>query len=146
MPTYIVSAETGLLTKQAKQEIAASITESHNHVTGANLFFAQVIFHDIPPGNHFMGGRPLKHAQVFVHGHVRAGRTREQKADLLKRIVKGVCKITDVPAVNVWGYISELPPSHMIEYGETLPEPGEEDQWMASLDPSVRSFMTAIEA
>lgn len=97
MPTYIVSAKTGLLSPEAKQEIAASITTSHNKVTGANLFFAQVIFQDIQPGNHFMGGRPLKHDQIFVHGHVRAGRTREQKADLLRRIVNGICQITEVP-------------------------------------------------
>ncbi|MBB3011282.1 MULTISPECIES: tautomerase family protein [Cupriavidus] len=145
MPTYIVSAAAGLLSLDAKQAIAEAITVSHNKVTGANMFFAQVIFQDVPQGNHFMGGRPLRHDHIFVHGHVRSGRTREQKADLLNRIVDGICQVTDVPKVNVWGYISELPPSHMIEYGEILPEPGEEAQWMESLAPEVRNFMANIE-
>ncbi len=48
-----------------------------------------------------------------MHGRVRAGRTREQKTDLLKRIVEGVSQIANVPKVNVWGYVSELPPSQM---------------------------------
>lgn len=145
MPTYIVSAEASLLSQENKRSIAAAITEEHNHVTGANLFFAQVIFHDIASGNHFMGGRELRHDQIFFHGHVRSGRTREQKADLLKRIVARICAVVDVPAVSIWGYISELPPSHMIEYGEVLPEPGQEAEWMASLDPQVREFMENVE-
>lgn len=93
-----------------------------------------------------MGGRALKHDQIFVHGHVRAGRTREQKIDLLKRIVEGVNQIASVPKVNVWAYVAELAPSQMIEYGEILPEPGQESEWMASLDPSVRVFMQSIES
>ncbi|RDK11944.1 tautomerase family protein [Cupriavidus lacunae] len=145
MPTYVVHAASDLLSQKTKQEIAASITDSHNKVTGANSFFAQVIFLDISIGNHFVGGRPLRHDQVFVHGHVRAGRTPEQKADLLKRIVAGVCKIAGVPKVSVWGYLSELPPSQMIEYGELLPQPGQETQWMASLPPEARNFMESIE-
>ncbi|MCY0853630.1 tautomerase family protein [Cupriavidus sp. D39] len=77
MPTYIVSAAAGLLSSRAKEELAASITASHNQVTCANTFFAQVMSQDMPHGNYFMGGRALRHNQVFVHGHVRAGRTRE---------------------------------------------------------------------
>ncbi|WER50808.1 tautomerase family protein [Cupriavidus sp. WKF15] len=144
MPTYIVSAAAGLLSPRAKEELAASITGSHNQVTGANTFFAQVMFQDIPPYNYFMGGRPLRHDQVFVHGHVRAGRTREQKAELLKQIVNDVCRIAKVDKVSVWIYLSELPPGQMVEYGEILPEPGQESQWMVALDPAVRAFMEKV--
>lgn len=47
------------------------------------------------------------------------------KEDLLNRIVSGVCDIARVTRVSVWDYLSELPPSNMIEYGELLPEPGQ---------------------
>ncbi|WP_455281489.1 tautomerase family protein [Cupriavidus necator] len=144
MPTYIVSAAAGLLSSQAKEELAASITTSHNQVTGANTFFAQVMFQDVARDNYYMGGKVLRHDQVFVHGHVRAGRTREQKAELLKRIADDVCRVAEVGKVSVWVYLCELPPSQMVEYGEFLPEPGQESQWMAALDPSVRTFMEKV--
>ncbi|WER50806.1 4-oxalocrotonate tautomerase [Cupriavidus sp. WKF15] len=109
-----------------------------------NHLFAKVMFQDVPRDNYFMGSKGLRHDQVFVQGHVRARRTHEQKAELLKRIINDVCQIPKVDKVSVWIYLSELPPGQMVEYGEFLPKPEQESQWMAALDPSVRSFMERV--
>jgi phenylpyruvate tautomerase PptA (4-oxalocrotonate tautomerase family) len=146
MPTYIVSAATGRFSDELKHRIANGITQAHSRATGAQGFFAQVIFNEIPAGNHFIGGNPLKAEQVFVHGHIRAGRTREQKQQLLESIVDVIISATALESRYVWAYISELPPSQMVEYGRVLPEPGAEEAWLKSMDEADRDYLLGMGA
>ena len=44
MPTYTVTNSNFNLNSKIKREIAKDITKTHNRVTGANTYFAQVIF------------------------------------------------------------------------------------------------------
>ncbi|WNC94805.1 tautomerase family protein [Paraburkholderia sp. FT54] len=144
MPTYIVSAAANRLTQQMKQGIASRITESHSDATGAHGFFAQVIFQDIAEGNHFLGGSPLKADHIYVHGHIRAGRTPDQKRSLLDAIVSVIVAAAATERRYVWAYISELPPSQMVEYGNVLPEPGHETEWLDSLSTEDRAYLLGI--
>lgn len=141
MPTYIVSSPANRLTKQMKQEIASRITESHSGATGAQGFFAQVIFQEIAEGEHFLGGRPLTADHIFVHGHIRAGRTLDQKRRLLDAIVNVIADAAATESRYVWVYLSELPPSQMVEYGKVLPEPGGEAAWLESLSVEDRAYL-----
>ena len=141
MPTYIVAAAASRLSKQVKQEIALRITESHSGATGAQGFFAQVIFHEIAGGDHFLGGRPLTADHIFVHGHIRAGRTPDQKHRLLNAIVNVIADAAATESRYVWAYLSELPPSQMVEYGKVLPEPGSEAEWLKSLSTEDRAYL-----
>lgn len=78
MPTYVVTAPQARLAPGQKQQIAAAITDIHCSVATALPCFAQVIFNDVPEGNYFVGGKPLKTADhVFVHGEIREGRSGE---------------------------------------------------------------------
>jgi len=144
MPTYIVSAASGRLSADAKQRIAEEITRIHNETTGAQSFFAQVIFNEVPQGNHFVGGSPLRSEQIFVHGHIREGRSAEVKRELLEGIVDAVSKAASVAPRYVWAYISDLPPAQMSEYGHVLPEPGSEKNWLSSLPAEDRDYMLGI--
>jgi phenylpyruvate tautomerase PptA (4-oxalocrotonate tautomerase family) len=144
MPTYIVFSAAGRLNPQTKQEIASGITHSHSGATGAQGFFAQVIFREIPDGDHFLGGKPLKADHIFVHGHIRAGRTADQKRQLLGDIVKVVAEAAVTQSRYVWAYLAELPPSQMVEYGKVLPEPGSEKQWLDSMPDEDRAYMLGI--
>jgi phenylpyruvate tautomerase PptA (4-oxalocrotonate tautomerase family) len=144
MPTYIVSAAAGRLSADTRQRIAEDITRIHNQATGAQSFFAQVIFNEVPQGNHFVGGSPLRAEQIFVHGHIRAGRTAERKRELLEGMVDAISKTTSVAKRYIWAYISELPPAQMIEYGHVLPEPGSEENWLSSLPAEDRDYMQSI--
>jgi phenylpyruvate tautomerase PptA (4-oxalocrotonate tautomerase family) len=144
MPTYVVSAAAGRLSEDEKLKIAQAITRSHNEATGAQGFFAQVIFNEVKAGNHFIGGGPLQAEQIFVHGHIRAGRPDDRKRMLLAGIVNAVVEIASVERRCVWAYISEIPPLQMIEYGCELPQPGHEDSWLEGLAQADRDYLLSM--
>jgi phenylpyruvate tautomerase PptA (4-oxalocrotonate tautomerase family) len=141
MPTYTVSTHAGALSVEVKQRIASRITQTHNEVTGAQSFFAQVIFVDIADGNWFMGGAPAAPKTVFVHGQIRGGRTADMKLALLAGLLDTVASAAGVLKTSMWVYIVELPPAHMAEYGHVLPEPGSEGHWLAALPAADRALM-----
>ena len=141
MPTYTITCPSGALTAEQKKRIAGEVTRVHSEVTGANTFFAQVLFSDAPEGNWFQGGVPAAGTPIFIHGQVRGGRPREMKSALLEQLVDVVANAAALPRRQVWGYILELPPSQMVEYGHVLPEPGCEADWLASLPPDEREIM-----
>jgi phenylpyruvate tautomerase PptA (4-oxalocrotonate tautomerase family) len=142
MPSYTVSVPDGLLSASQKQQIAELVTRAHNAATGAPFYFAQVIFNEVKPGNYFLGGGILEGNQIFVHGSIRAGRSAEAKSKLMSQIVDGLVPV--VGRGNVWVYISELAPSHMIEFGRVLPEHGHEAAWTAALLEAERRRLEAI--
>ena len=55
MPTYTVTNSNFNLTSNQQKKLAEGITKVHNVVTGANTYFAQVIFNKTKKNNHFMG-------------------------------------------------------------------------------------------
>jgi phenylpyruvate tautomerase PptA (4-oxalocrotonate tautomerase family) len=144
MPTYVVATAVDRLSSEVKSKIAQGITRAHSNATGAQGFFAQVIFEKIASGDHFLGGQPLKSDQIYVHGHIRAGRTAEQKARLLADIVDVVSEMAATEKRYVWAYIAELAPSQMVEYGKVLPEPGSESNWLESMSAEDRNYLLSI--
>ncbi len=144
MPTYTISAPAGRLTGTQKSQLAREVTRAHQQQTGAQTFFAQVMFVDVPASNWFVGGSPIDEQQIFIHGQVRSGRSPEVKRALLVQLVDIVAAVSAFPRNKVWGYLVELPPSHMAEYGHVLPEPGSEAEWLAAMPPDDRALMQAI--
>jgi phenylpyruvate tautomerase PptA (4-oxalocrotonate tautomerase family) len=143
MPTYTVTAPRGQLGASQKAWIAEGITRVHSETTGAPSYFAQVIFNEVDEGNYFVGGRPLSHNQVFVHGQIRAGRTLENKSALISSMLEAVAQAASVPRTSVWIYIVDLQARQMVECGHVLPEPGDEPTWTAALPQSDREMMQA---
>jgi phenylpyruvate tautomerase PptA (4-oxalocrotonate tautomerase family) len=144
MPTYTVTTAANRLTPRQKTRIAQDITRIHKAVTGAHAFFAQVLFADIDPSNHFIGGKPLQHDFLFLQGTIRAGRTPEQKQDLLLQLVVALAEAAAAPKNAVWAYLNELPANQMVEFGHTLPQPGTEAEWFNALPPEDRNLMDRI--
>jgi phenylpyruvate tautomerase PptA (4-oxalocrotonate tautomerase family) len=144
MPTYTLTTATNRLTPRQKTRIAQDITRIHTTVTGAPAFFVQVLFADLDPANHFVGGKPLQHDLLFLHGHIRAGRTPEQKQDLLLQLIQSLAEAAAAPRNALWVYLNELPPNHMAEFGHTLPQPGAEADWFQDLPPEDRGLMVRI--
>src|ERR1700691_6312639 len=144
MPTYTVTVRRGQLVASQKTRIAREITRVHSETTGAPSYFAQLISSEVDEGNYFVGGRPLSHGQVFVHGQIRAGRTPESKSALISAMLKVVAEAASVPRTGVWIYIVDLQARQMVEFGHVLPEPGDEPAWTAALPPSDREMMQAI--
>ncbi|CAH2408781.1 tautomerase family protein [Mesorhizobium escarrei] len=145
MPTYLCTSTTGRLTSEQKSKIAGEITKIHSEVTGAPAFFAQVIFSEVKAGDWFIGGAQLTHDHIFISGHIRAGRAVVDKTRMIKLMSEGVAQAADVKNGRaVWLYLNELPPRQMIEFGQVLPEPGDEPAWTAALPEQDRAFMQSL--
>tara|TARA_B100001057_G_scaffold108046_1_gene105712 strand:- start:517 stop:957 length:441 start_codon:yes stop_codon:yes gene_type:complete len=145
MPTYTVTNSNFNLTSQQQKKIAEGITKVHNVVTGANIYFAQVIFNKTKKNNHFMGGKKVKEPSMFLLGQIRAGRTKEIKDKLISKLKDILIKKSKLDETQVWVYIIDLPPSQMIEYGAVLPQSGKENEWFSNLSPKLRKKLSALE-
>jgi phenylpyruvate tautomerase PptA (4-oxalocrotonate tautomerase family) len=144
MPTYTITVPRGLIDAFRKSRIAREITRVHSETTGAPTYFAQVIFNEVDNDNYFVGGAPLSHKQVFVHGQIRGGRTPENKSVLISSMLQAVAAAASVPRTSVWIYIVDLQARQMVEFGHVLPEPGGEQAWTEALPDSDRAMMHAI--
>ncbi len=133
MPTYVCWSRAGLLSDEQRQRIAKSITEIHHEVARAPRYFVQVIFSDLAPGSHFVGGSAAQDDHVWIRADIRAGRTQQQKEQLLTRIADEVSTIAGSSRENIWVYISDIPGPSVLEFGRILPLPGEEESWFENL-------------
>jgi phenylpyruvate tautomerase PptA (4-oxalocrotonate tautomerase family) len=145
MPTYTVTYSNLTFSDSQLENIARAITSTHKECTGANTYFAQVIFQETPAGKHFMGGKPVQHPQVFLHGQIRAGRTPELKEKLLLGMRATLMKASGLNKDQIWIYLIDLTPEQMIEYGEILPPSGKESEWFANLSADLQNKLKALE-
>ena len=144
MPTYVCSAAVGRLTPVQKAEIVNSITTIHHEETGAPRYLVLVIFHDLPPGNCYLGDRPAPADQIWIRGDIRSGRTNEQKSQMLRRIMRDVARASGAAEEAVSVALCELPAANIAEYGRVLPPPGAEDAWFSSLPDAMRERLRPL--
>ena len=145
MPTYTVTYSNLNLSSRQQKNLAEGITKVHNVVTGANTYFAQVIFNKTKKNNHFMGGKLVKESSLFLLGQIRAGRSKKVKDKLISDLKNILVQNSKLDETQVWVYINDLPPSQMIEYGTVLPESGKEGEWFKNLSPKLRKKLSSIE-
>ena len=145
MPTYFVNLSNIKIKKKIKENLAKKITKVHNEATGANKYFAQVIFNDTKKGNHFMGGKKVSKPEIFIYGHIRSGRTAKIKNKLITGLREVIRKNTRLKKDNIWVYILDLKPSQMIEYGEILPKSGGENKWFKNLPIKLKERLNKID-
>ena len=145
MPTFTLTNSNFYISSKQQKKIAKGITKVHNIVTGANTYFAQVIFNKTKKNNHFMGGKIVKEPSLFLLGQIRSGRSKEIKDKLISDLKDVLVKNSNLDETQVWVYINDLPPSQMIEYGAVLPESGKEKEWFSNLSPKLRKKLSALE-
>ena len=145
MPTYIVKYSNFNLSQKQKKSIANGISNTHSKFTGANTFFAQVIFQKNEKKSHFMGGKLVKTKEIFLNGQIRSGRTSKVKKQLILGLRKILIKNTNLKKDYVWVYLEDLLPNQMIEYGEVLPKSGHEKKWFNSLTLKLRRRLSKME-
>ena len=145
MPTYTVTNSNFNLSSIQQTKLAKGITKVHNIVTGANTYFAQVIFNKTKKNNHFMGGKKVKEPSLFLHGQIRAGRPKKTKDKLINDLKEILVRNSKLDETQVWVYIVDLPPSQMIEYGAVLPESGKENEWFNNLPNKLKDKLSKME-
>lgn len=133
MPTYVCSSHSATLSPDQRERIAKCLTEIHHEVALAPRYFVQVIFQDLGPHSHYIGGAPAGPGQIWIRADIRSGRTQDQKTNMLNRIVDEVSQIAGTAREDVWVYISDIPGQSVSELGHILPSPGQEDAWFAKL-------------
>ena len=146
MPTYTVTHSNFKLQTKTKVKIAKGITRVHNIVTGANTYFAQVIFNKNKNNDHYMGGKKVKEPQLFLHGQIRSGRSAKIKKKLILDLKNTLIKNSKLNETQIWVYIVDLTPSQMIEYGAILPKSGDEAKWFKNLSPMLKRKLKQMES
>jgi phenylpyruvate tautomerase PptA (4-oxalocrotonate tautomerase family) len=119
MPMYTVSAHSPL-PENIRQPLAQLIMKVHCELTGAPETFVQVVM---------SFGVPLeKKFSLQVFGNVRKGRTADAKQLLAQTLNREIAALLQITSTAVDVSLLEVPASWVMEGGEVLPEPGEEDQ------------------
>lgn len=126
MPLYRCLIAPGLTSLEQRATIAREITRIHCETTGAlpgfvHAFFAEDAKSELPDG---------KRAVVF--GGIRAGRTAGQKARLVSEMRKAIAATVGAADDEILVVTTDVPARWVMEGGSTLPEPGEEEAWLAA--------------
>ncbi len=124
MPFYRCVVPEGSVSYEQRQAVALAFTDIHCGSTNAPRSFVHVVFDERDDARF--------DTPYFVDGANRAGRPEELKAQLLSDLVDAFRELTDAPAEQVSGRITEGPAKWTMEGGMVLPEPGEEtEEWYA---------------
>ena len=124
MPLYLCNARAGAISADAKAAIADDITRIHCDITAAPPTFVHAFFFDEGPAPE-IGDRT-----VVLHGNIRAGRTDAQKQDLIDQMCAAVSARTGISRRQIAMTTADVPASWVMEGGDILPEPGEEEAWL----------------
>ena len=99
-----------------------------------------------PPSRIRLADLHLPRAQrpVGTDQHGRAGRSAVERAALIRALLPKISEILGVPRYAIWIYLSELPARAMAEFGHMLPEPGDDDAWLAALPEEDRKRLEQL--
>ena len=137
MPTYICTVAPNRFSDTQKSAVVDALTRIHSEEGKAPAYLVHVLFDEVSPSNRFINRRQVSADDIWIHGHIRAGRTDEQKAAMATRMTAECAKAFGVEDSFVWVYISDL--AKAAEFGSLLPAPGEQAEWYASIPTSVKA-------
>ena len=129
MPFYTCFSITNSLSPAQKAFIDEEITRIHTTVTTAPRSFVRVLFQEMHPSDIFSGGKLRPFA--MIRGAIRAGRSAETKAELLKQLWAMLQEVTRLEDGQLLVSVQDNPASNAMEGGEILPEPQHEAEWLA---------------
>ena len=126
MPLYICNSKAGSVPQAAKEKIAADVTRIHCDVTDAPAKFVHVFFFEDGPMP------PLGDKSAMLYGQIRHGRTDAQKAQICEEMKASLAEHTGLAEEHLHTFTTDTPASWVMEGGDVLPEPGEEEAWLAA--------------
>jgi phenylpyruvate tautomerase PptA (4-oxalocrotonate tautomerase family) len=130
MPVYTVTTTASTLTADVKSTLAQEIGRIHSEINHVPSTYVNVVFHELPPGGVYTDGAPAN--PVLVNGWVRSGHPEDETSRLATEIAAAVVRIVGIDARRVLMVIQNSPARFAVEGGRVLPEPGEEQAWIAN--------------
>ena len=120
MPLYAVTTQCGVLSNDAKADLAAKLTAVHCELSGVPRNWVHIVFQDYAVGSGFTAGEPA--ATVALTLLIRAGRSPDYKRGLLRRLWELLQSATGAPDDQIVIGIQEVAPSQAMEMGQIMPE------------------------
>jgi phenylpyruvate tautomerase PptA (4-oxalocrotonate tautomerase family) len=129
VPIYTCTTTTGTLTADVKSTLAQEISRLHAEINHVPSTYVNVVFHELPASGIYTDGVPAN--PVLVNGWVRSGHPTDETTRLATAIAEAVSRIAKIDANRVLMVIQNSPASGAVEGGRVLPEPGQEQAWIA---------------
>ena len=129
MPVYTCTTTTATLTADTKSALAQEISRIHAEINHVPSTYVNVVFHELPADGIYTDGVPAN--PVLVNGWVRSGHPADKTTVLATEIAAPVSRIANVEPERVMMVIQNSPASGAVEGGRVLPEPGQEQAWIA---------------
>lgn len=118
MPLYTVTSQLGVLSDEAKRDLAAKLTRLHSEYAGVPPNWVHVVFHDYGAGSGFTAGKPSAPAALTLL--IRTGRSADYKRELIKRLWGLLQAATGAPDDEIVIGIQEVPPSQAMEMAQIM--------------------------
>ncbi len=125
MPLYTVLTKRNLSASK-KKSISDGIVKVHSKVTGAPPVFGTVLF--------MSGYRLKKNQEAMILGSIRIGGNRSQQIidELKNKLIHVVIHFGQFNTAQVGLDFIGIKASWVYEGGMVLPDPGDEDTWLAN--------------
>jgi phenylpyruvate tautomerase PptA (4-oxalocrotonate tautomerase family) len=120
MPLYTITTQAGVLSQQAKRELAADLTAFHAEYAALPKNWVHIVFQDYPQGNGFTAGEAAATAALTVV--IRTGRSDDYKRKMLARLWDLLQRATGAPDDQIVIGIQEVPASQAMEMATIMPD------------------------
>lgn len=120
MPLYTITTQAGVLSQQAKRELAADLTAFHAEYAALPKNWVHIVFQDYPHGNGFTAGEAAATAALTVV--IRTGRSDDYKRKMLARLWDLLQRATGAPDDQIVIGIQEVPASQAMEMATIMPD------------------------
>jgi phenylpyruvate tautomerase PptA (4-oxalocrotonate tautomerase family) len=124
MPLYRCIVAPNVSSYAQRAEIAEAVTRIHCEVTGGLPMFVHTFFAEDAAGMLPADKRAL------MLGSIRAGRTAEQKANLVEELSDSLARVLGLAGDQVSVVTVDIPARWVMEGGDILAEPGDEAEWI----------------
>jgi phenylpyruvate tautomerase PptA (4-oxalocrotonate tautomerase family) len=129
MPIYTCTTTESTLPGPVKEALAREIASIHSEINHVPSTYVNVVFHELPADDVYTDGVPAR--PVLVSGWIREGHPKAEVTRLATEIAAAVARIAGVSADRVLVVFESSPASFAVEGGRVLPEPGQEQAWIA---------------
>jgi phenylpyruvate tautomerase PptA (4-oxalocrotonate tautomerase family) len=129
MPIYTCTTTESTLPGPVKKALAREIASIHSEINHVPSTYVNMVFHELPADGVYTDGAPA--SPVLVSGWIREGHPKAEVTRLATEIAAAVSRIAAVAAERVLVVFQSSPASFAVEGGRVLPEPGQEQAWVA---------------